>query len=177
MLCARCHPHPFENWTQADYYGVHSFFNQVTTKPDPRMAGVVNAKTVTAQSRRRFVDQPAYREAATAALPRRRRAEAQRTASTGAPTTRSWLTVAGESALRAQSRESGVELLFPPRHHRSRGRPALDQPAHQCAAAGRAHEGFRRSTNSTCAISCRSSSRRAPTSAVRCPTKPTDTMT
>ncbi len=46
MLCARCHPHPFENWTQADYYGVHSFFNQVTTKPDPRLSGVVNAKTI-----------------------------------------------------------------------------------------------------------------------------------
>lgn len=46
MLCARCHPHPFENWTQADYYGLHSFFNQVSTKPDPRLLGVVNAKTV-----------------------------------------------------------------------------------------------------------------------------------
>ena len=46
MLCARCHPHPFENWTQADYYGLHSFFNQVGTKPDPRLTGVVNAKTV-----------------------------------------------------------------------------------------------------------------------------------
>lgn len=46
MLCARCHPHPFENWTQADYYGVHSFFNQVASKPDPRLAGVANAKTV-----------------------------------------------------------------------------------------------------------------------------------
>ncbi len=46
MLCARCHPHPFENWTQADYYGVHSFFNQVATKPDPRLSGVTNAKTV-----------------------------------------------------------------------------------------------------------------------------------
>jgi hypothetical protein len=34
MLCARCHPHPFENWTQADYYGLSSFFNQVTEKPD-----------------------------------------------------------------------------------------------------------------------------------------------
>jgi hypothetical protein len=34
MLCARCHPHPFENWTQADYYGLASFFNQVTEKPD-----------------------------------------------------------------------------------------------------------------------------------------------
>ncbi len=46
MLCARCHPHPFEHWTQADYYGVHSFFNQVTTKADPRQTGVQNAKTI-----------------------------------------------------------------------------------------------------------------------------------
>lgn len=46
MLCARCHPHPFENWTQADYYGLHSFFNQVTTKADARLTGIANAKTV-----------------------------------------------------------------------------------------------------------------------------------
>ena len=46
MLCAKCHPHPFENWTQGDYYGLHSFFNQVTTKADPRLPGVANAKAV-----------------------------------------------------------------------------------------------------------------------------------
>ncbi|MDP7019965.1 MAG: DUF1549 domain-containing protein, partial [Pirellulaceae bacterium] len=46
MLCAKCHPHPFENWTQGDYYGLHSFFNQVTTKADPRFPGVANAKSV-----------------------------------------------------------------------------------------------------------------------------------
>ena len=46
MLCAKCHPHPFENWTQGDYYGLHSFFNQVTTKADPRLPGVANAKSV-----------------------------------------------------------------------------------------------------------------------------------
>ena len=46
MLCARCHPHPFENWTQADYYGLYSFFNQVGTKTDPRLPGVKNAKAV-----------------------------------------------------------------------------------------------------------------------------------
>lgn len=34
MLCARCHPHPFENWGQADYYGLASFFNQVGEKAD-----------------------------------------------------------------------------------------------------------------------------------------------
>lgn len=46
MLCARCHPHPFEHWTQGDYYGLHSFFNQVSIKPDPHQVGVVNAKTI-----------------------------------------------------------------------------------------------------------------------------------
>jgi hypothetical protein len=46
MLCAKCHPHPFENWTQADYYGLHSFFNQVSAKNDPRLAGVTNGRTI-----------------------------------------------------------------------------------------------------------------------------------
>lgn len=47
MLCAQCHPHPFENWTQADYYGLHSFFNQVSVKPDLRQPkGTKNAKAI-----------------------------------------------------------------------------------------------------------------------------------
>jgi hypothetical protein len=46
MLCAKCHAHPFENWTQADYYGLHSFFNQVAAKADPRLSGVRNAKSI-----------------------------------------------------------------------------------------------------------------------------------
>src|ERR1700680_814993 len=47
MLCARCHSHPLENWTQADYYGIASFFNQVSVRPDVRAAqGVQNAKLI-----------------------------------------------------------------------------------------------------------------------------------
>jgi hypothetical protein len=46
MLCARCHAHPFENWTQADYYGLHSFFNQVSAKNDPRLPNVPRARSV-----------------------------------------------------------------------------------------------------------------------------------
>jgi hypothetical protein len=46
MLCARCHTHPMENWTQGDYYGLASFFNQVTTRADARLPGVQNAKIV-----------------------------------------------------------------------------------------------------------------------------------
>lgn len=46
MLCARCHPHPLENWTQADYYGVASFFNQLSTRADTRFPNVPNSKLV-----------------------------------------------------------------------------------------------------------------------------------
>jgi len=46
MLCARCHSHPLENWTQADYYGLASCFNQVTTRPDTRFVGIQNTKLV-----------------------------------------------------------------------------------------------------------------------------------
>jgi hypothetical protein len=46
MLCARCHDHPIENWTQADYYGLGSFFNQVSVRGDTRPEAGSNAKIV-----------------------------------------------------------------------------------------------------------------------------------
>ena len=32
MACAKCHHHPFERWSQQDYYGFEAFFTQVGTK-------------------------------------------------------------------------------------------------------------------------------------------------
>jgi Protein of unknown function (DUF1553)/Protein of unknown function (DUF1549) len=32
MGCAKCHHHPFEKWSQADYYGMAAFFARVGTK-------------------------------------------------------------------------------------------------------------------------------------------------
>ncbi len=58
MLCARCHTHPFENWTQEDYYGLNSFFNQVTAKADPRMVGIPNARSVSLQLATGFATNP-----------------------------------------------------------------------------------------------------------------------
>jgi hypothetical protein len=46
MLCARCHPHPLENWTQADYYGLASFFTQASPRQDARFSTVPNAKLI-----------------------------------------------------------------------------------------------------------------------------------
>ncbi len=58
MLCARCHPHPMENWTQADYFGLHTIFNQVSTKNDPRLVGVQNPRAVVLQLAAGFSTNP-----------------------------------------------------------------------------------------------------------------------
>ncbi|MCA9231454.1 MAG: DUF1553 domain-containing protein [Planctomycetales bacterium] len=36
IQCAKCHNHPFENWTQDNYYGLNAFFNRVARKPGKR---------------------------------------------------------------------------------------------------------------------------------------------
>jgi hypothetical protein len=33
MQCAQCHHHPFERWSQADYYSLSAFFSQIGRKP------------------------------------------------------------------------------------------------------------------------------------------------
>jgi len=36
MQCAKCHNHPFERWTQDNYYGLAAFFARVQRKTSPR---------------------------------------------------------------------------------------------------------------------------------------------
>jgi hypothetical protein len=45
MQCAKCHNHPFERWTQDDYYSLAAFFARVRQKKDPAEPGP-DAKTV-----------------------------------------------------------------------------------------------------------------------------------
>src|SRR5207248_6504555 len=55
IQCARCHHHPFEKWSQQDYYGMAAFFSRVGRKPglqqfeerifhQPGMASAANPK-------------------------------------------------------------------------------------------------------------------------------------
>jgi len=39
MQCAKCHNHPFERWTQDDYYSMAAWFAKVKQKKDPREPG------------------------------------------------------------------------------------------------------------------------------------------
>jgi hypothetical protein len=41
LQCAKCHNHPFEKWTQDNYYGMAAFFNRVKKKPSPRQGELV----------------------------------------------------------------------------------------------------------------------------------------
>ncbi len=39
MQCAKCHNHPFERWSQDDYYGLAAFFARTKLKADPATVG------------------------------------------------------------------------------------------------------------------------------------------
>jgi hypothetical protein len=46
--CAQCHHHPFDRWSQQDYFGMQAFFTQVGSKPSPlgeMVLAASNAKT------------------------------------------------------------------------------------------------------------------------------------
>lgn len=45
--CAQCHHHPFDRWSQHDYYGMEAFFTQVSFKPSPVGEAVVATKKTT----------------------------------------------------------------------------------------------------------------------------------
>ncbi|NQV26830.1 MAG: DUF1553 domain-containing protein [Rhodopirellula sp.] len=41
IQCAKCHNHPFERWTQSNYYGLASFFSQVQRRKTDRPEEVI----------------------------------------------------------------------------------------------------------------------------------------
>lgn len=51
LQCAKCHNHPFERWTQDNYYGMAAFFNRVqrkkTARPDELLVYVTHAGEIT----------------------------------------------------------------------------------------------------------------------------------
>lgn len=44
MQCAKCHNHPFERWTQDDYYSFSAFFARVKQRKDPLEPSTANKK-------------------------------------------------------------------------------------------------------------------------------------
>lgn len=46
IQCARCHHHPFEKWSQNDYYGLAAFFNRVGKRNIPNVTGNVRDREI-----------------------------------------------------------------------------------------------------------------------------------
>lgn len=46
IQCARCHHHPFERWSQDDYYGLAAFYNRVGKKTIPNASGGMRDRRV-----------------------------------------------------------------------------------------------------------------------------------
>jgi hypothetical protein len=44
--CNKCHDHPFEKWTQDQYYSLASYFAQVGRSPDPKYPGTIGGTAV-----------------------------------------------------------------------------------------------------------------------------------
>jgi hypothetical protein len=40
IQCAQCHDHPFDKWTQEEFYGMASFFTEVRVRRDPKDAAM-----------------------------------------------------------------------------------------------------------------------------------------
>jgi hypothetical protein len=62
IRCARCHNHPFEHWTQDDYYGLAAFFAQVKQSREGKDPGVGNPEhrpvSITIDSKAKELIQP-----------------------------------------------------------------------------------------------------------------------
>ncbi len=46
IQCARCHHHPFEKWSQDDYYGMAAFYGRVGKKTLPNASGTMRDRRV-----------------------------------------------------------------------------------------------------------------------------------
>ena len=138
--CAQCHHHPFEQWSQDDYYGLAAFFSRVGRKP-----------TATPGRGR---DLPQARHGPTART--RRPKLAVKPAVLGAPAAgdrpgRGPAVEAGrldgrqdEPVLRAVAGEPLLEALLRARPRRARGRHPRDEPGDESRAAGRPGQSLRR---------------------------------
>ena len=106
IQCARCHHHPFERWSQDDYYGFASLFARVGTKPgtDPTAPRIfiLPAGLAAEPADRRGPPAQAARRPPSWPTSARRDPRARWSTGSGSPTTRSspgpWSTATGSTS-------------------------------------------------------------------------------
>ncbi len=134
IQCARCHHHPFEKWSQQDYYGFAAFFSRIGRKPGAQFG----EDRIVLQPRRGLGQEPQDRRRSCrppAWAPSRPRCRSKtirgRRWSTGWPSQ-------GQSVLRPGAGQPLLEALLQPRPGRSGRRHAGHQSGHEPRTARRA---------------------------------------
>ena len=132
IQCARCHHHPFERWSQDDYYGFAAFFSRVGRKASGDPADAQGLRQVVGDG-----DQPDLDEAVrtqSAGRPDPGQARPQRRPPAGAGDLDG---ACRQPVLRQGAGQPLLEALLRPRPRRARGRHAGQQPADRPRADGR----------------------------------------
>ena len=147
MVCAQCHDHPFERWTQNQYYQMSAFFSAVGIR-----AGFEVGEEIVFDQRSDYeMKHPQGRTRHEAAVHARvgRRPCSRRPAA--ARRLRGLAHLQGQSVLCQGDRQPDVELFRRQGHHRSGGRHSRVQSPFESRSVGGAHKGFRGDTISICA--------------------------
>ena len=118
LVCTQCHDHPFEKWTQNQYYEMAAFFASVGLKPGFQSGDEIvydkREDNEVKHPKTGRVVPPKYLVASVGAPPIREHSGPPRSAGRVAD-------VEGKSVLRARHRQPYVELFPGPRHHRAGG--------------------------------------------------------
>ena len=138
IQCARCHHHPFEKWSQRDYYGFAAFFSRVSRKPtaEPSELRVYHRRGLASSVNPKSGEQLAPTGLGSAPLQ-----IAGRTRSAARPGGLDGRRQ--KPVLRPGAGEPLLEALFQPRHCRAGRRHAGHQSGHQSRVARRPGPAFR----------------------------------
>ena len=139
MVCAQCHDHPFEKWTQNQYFQLTAFFGAVGIKDgmdsneeiiyDKREEAEIHHPKDNRVMPAKFLFGGENIKPQEAHLPR---------------SLADWLTSPSNDLFGKSMANRDVELLLRTRHHRACGRYPCQQSAGESATAGRPDERFRR---------------------------------
>ena len=140
MACAQCHDHPFEQWTQNQYYNLSAFFGKLAVK-----AGEAGDEEVVYDKREEFEILHPKDGRVMPAKFLYDVGDDERARGGSAREPRRLADLAEESAVCEVDGEPALELLLRSRHHRAGGRHSRVESAVERGAARCADEGFSRS--------------------------------
>ena len=133
LACAQCHHHPYEKWSQDDYWGIAAYFGRVGRQEHPD-ARRIHAAASRSRDWRSSAAPPATSSTRSTRPAGDHEAAGRQAGEVGPdddPRQKlvDWMVDRDKSVLRPRRGQPLLGALLRPRHRRSVGRHARDQPA------------------------------------------------